>query len=99
MRIFLLVCLTLLSGCTTLGNLEPLNDAGLEDVRKVFDAADKTWNVMGGSTGRNRAPTINRGYGHGRNMKTWPSNTDDVPHTVKGYIEAERYIRAIWHQW
>ncbi len=99
MRCLVLLCIIFLPGCATIGDLEPLNDAGLEDVRKVFNTADKTRNVMGGRATRNRSATINRGYGHGQNMKTWPKNTEDVPYTVKGYIEAERYLRAIWHQW
>ncbi len=99
MKIALLVCLTLLSGCATIGDLEPLNDAGLEDTRRVFNAASKTRDVMGLPAGRNRSATINRGYGHCENMRTYPRSTEDVPYVTKGYIELERYLRGIYEQW
>lgn len=99
MKLALLLSLTLLSGCATIGDLEPLNDAGLEDTRRVFNTANKTRNVMGLPASRNRSATINRGYGHYENMRTYPRSTEDVPYVTKEYIELERYLRGIYKQW
>lgn len=96
MKSLLILLAALLSGCSTIANIEAMNDAGLEDTRRVFDAADKTRTVLGGKSERNRAPVLNRGYEHTRNMKKTPEKTEDVPYVVKGYLEFERYLRGAY---
>ena len=78
-----------------MGKIEALNDAGLGDVREAIDVFHKTREVLGAKPQRNRAPVINRGYGHMKNMQYSPSETSDVPYVMKGYLESERYIRGI----
>ena len=95
MKTFALLCMILLQGCTTMGNTEALNDAGLGDAREAISVFTTTKEVLGIPVERNRAPTINRGYGHIENMKGYPEDVEDVPFTVKEYIELERYIRGI----
>lgn len=96
MKLVLLMCVFLLYGCSTVANIEALNDVGLEDTRRVFDAAEKTRTVLGGKSSRNRAPVINRGYGHAENMKTYPRTIEDAPYVAGGYKELERYLRGAY---
>ena len=95
MKSLLLVSILFLTGCSTLGNMEALNDVGAEDAREAAHVFTTTREVLGIPVERNRAPVINRGYGHVQNMKTYPQSTGDVPFVIKGYIEAERYLRGI----
>ena len=93
--LLLLASMLFVSGCSTLGNMEALNDVGSGDVREGIHVFNTTKEVMGIPVERNRATVINRGYGHVQNMNGYPKTMDDIPFTVKEYIELERYLRGI----
>lgn len=82
-----------LSGCSTLGELEPMNDAGLGDAREAISTYNKTLNVLGVTSRTNNAAVINRGYGHLQNMNTNPTDINDIPFTVRDINEIMRYLK------
>ena len=95
MRFVAVLGILFLSGCATVGEMEPLNDAGLGDFRQGVKTYNSTLEVLGRNPGRNRAPTINRGYGHMNNMQYTPKDSTNIPEVLKGYIELERYLMEI----
>lgn len=85
----------LLSGCSTLGDIEAMNDVGLETPREAIHTYNTTMEVLGHGSPSNQAQAarINRGYGHATHMQTNPRTMHDVPFVVRDVQELFRYLR------
>lgn len=96
-----LLAVLLTSGCSTIGNLEVLNDMGstAESVRVTAKSFDKTMSVLGVRPGRSRVSTsrINTGYGNAKSSYGYYKNKNlditDAPYIVQEVQDIFRYIR------
>lgn len=93
MRPLILLVVVLMSGCASVGEFEALNDIGLGEVREGISTYHKTMNVLGVQSKTRAAPTLNRGYGHLKNMRYKPRDVNDVPYVVRDIKELGRYVR------
>ena len=93
MKLLLASLILVLSGCSTLGEVEAFNDAGLGEVTSGMRAYTKTLNVLGVTSQTNSAGHINRAYGHVKNMNVVPRNVEDVPFGVRDVQELMRYLK------
>ena len=91
MRSLIIIAAILLSGCSTLGDLEVMNDVGLGEVSEAMRAYNKTMNVLGaGQSGpRLNTSAINSGYG---NAKQMPDHMNDIPTAVAEIQDLLRYV-------
>ncbi len=85
-----MACVVLvLSGCSTIGDLEPLNGTPLEGVREVANTLGKVQNISGGSSGSqtNRLPlntsAINSKYGELQGLDNRDYDFHDLPHLIQ----------------
>lgn len=90
MRTLIIIATLALSGCSTLGDLEVMNDVGLGEVSEAMRAYNKTMNVLGANQ-RSQINTsaINTGYG---NAKQMPDHMNDVPTAVAEIQDLLRYV-------
>ena len=92
MRTLIIIAALALSGCSTLGDLEVMNDVGLGEVSEAMRAYNKTMNVLGVNQNARQLNTsaINSGYG---NAKQMPDHMNDVPTAVAEIQDLLRYVK------
>lgn len=90
MRTLIVIAALALSGCSTLGDLEVMNDVGLGEVSEAMRAYNKTMNVIGvNQRSRLNTSAINTGYG---NAKQMPDHMNNIPTAVAEIQDLLRYV-------
>lgn len=93
MKLLIIAVSILLCGCSTIrtvGDLEPLNDVGLSNVRETARVIDQTMNVLGQPrTSQLNTSRINTGYGNAKNIQT-----NDVATVVAEVQDLLRYFNV-----
>lgn len=84
MKLIPLTALAFLSGCSTVANLEPLNDTPLRGVRETAAVLHKTDQVLNGRRGSSfNTQAVNRKYGEFKGLEGRPYDFHDVPYVIK----------------
>jgi len=81
----LLYMLSSISGCSTIGELEIMNDVGLGGVSEVMRAAESSRVVLGGTPSRtSTAPVVNRTQGEIESVLEKQDRLElrNLPHTI-----------------
>lgn len=92
------VCLlwVTLSGCATFGEVEALNEIEeLSHARETVSVYNKTLNTVGVQSRSRSAATINRAYGHTRQIDVDVNDINQVPYKVRDMQELNRYYEAL----
>lgn len=85
MKYCVIIIVAALSGCSTIGDLEILNDTPLQGVREVAKTLDRTQTVLQGRKQRSVVNTgaLNRKYGELRGLDNRSYKFKDVPQLLQ----------------